>query len=237
MIAYAALDLRGGRVVQLIGGRVESEQISLPDPVAIAQRWENTGFRALHVVDLDAALGTGSNRTHVEAIIAAVSIPVQVGGGMRDDAAVESMLAAGAARVIVGTRAIEDDEWRAALTSRYADRIVIAADVSDCNLVTRWWQSATTLRGETFVESLNSEALAGVLVTDVSREGQMLGIDEALFARLVSVTTHPLIAAGGIRDVADLQRLAAAGARGAVLGMALYRGAIDLDQVTTEFAA
>jgi phosphoribosylformimino-5-aminoimidazole carboxamide ribotide isomerase len=237
VIAYAALDLRGGRVVQLVGGRVEAEQISLPDPVAIAKQWENAGFRALHVVDLDAALGTGSNRTHVEAIIAAVSIPVQVGGGIRDDAAVEGMLAAGAARVIVGTRAIEDDEWRVALTSRHADRIVIAADVRDGNLVTRGWQSATTLRGETFVASLNSEPLAGVLVTDVSREGQMSGIDEALFARLVQVTTHPLIAAGGIRDVVDLELLAAAGVRGAVLGMALYRGAVDLDQVTTEFAA
>ena len=237
MIAYAALDLRGGRVVQLVGGRVEAEQISLPDPVAIAKQWENAGFRALHVVDLDAALGTGSNRTHVEAIIAAVSIPVQVGGGIRDDAAVEGMLAAGAARVIVGTRAIEDDEWRVALTSRHADRIVIAADVRDGNLVTRGWQSATTLRGETFVALLNSEPVAGVLVTDVSREGQMSGIDEALFARLVQVTTHPLIAAGGIRDIVDLERLAAAGVRGAVLGMALYRGAVDLDQVTTEFAA
>ncbi len=237
MIAYAALDLRGGRVVQLVGGRVETEQISLPDPVAVAQQWESAGFPALHVVDLDAALGTGSNRTQVEAIIAAVSIPVQVGGGIRDDAAVEGMLAAGAARVIVGTRAIEDDEWRVAVTSRYAERIVVAADVRDGNLVTRGWQSATTLRGETFVGSLNSEPLAGVLVTDVSREGQMSGIDDALFAGLVRVTTHPLIAAGGIRDVGDLQRLAATGVRGAVLGMALYRGAVDLGQVTTEFAA
>ena len=224
-------------MVQLVGGRVDNEQISLPDPVAVAQQWEAAGFKALHVVDLDAALGTGSNRAEIRAIIDAVAIPVQVGGGIRDDAAVRSMLDGGAARVIAGTRAVEDAAWRRAMAERFPGRLVVAADIRDGRIVTRGWQTATSQTGEAFVGQLDPDPLAGVLVTDVSREGQMIGVDETLFGHLVKATSHPLIAAGGIRDVRDLHLLTAAGASGAVLGMALYRGALDLESIKTEFAA
>ena len=237
MIAYAAIDLRGGRVVQLVGGRVEAERISLPDPVAVAETWEQAGFAALHVVDLDAALGTGDNRTHIEAIMRSVSVPVQVGGGIRDDAAVAALVDAGATRVIVGTRAIEDAEWRYDIAQRYRGRIVVAADVRDGVVVTRGWQAATSLDSREFVQSLAGEPIGGVLVTDVSREGQMLGVDAALFERLAAVAGQPLIAAGGIRDVQDLETLAGIGAAGAVLGMALYQGALDITLITREYAA
>ena len=236
MIAYAAIDLRGGRVVQLVGGRVEDELISLQDPAGVAQRWEETGFAALHVVDLDAALGTGSNLTHVADIIRNVKVPVQVGGGVRDDGAVSRLFDLGADRVIVGTRAIEDPAWRASVAQTYPGRIVVAADVRDGVIVTRGWQTATSHDGLEFVQTLNAEALGAVLVTDVSREGQMSGVDTELFGRLVEVCRHPLIAAGGIRDAADLRNLADAGAAGAVLGMALYEGAIDTSAIV-EFAA
>jgi len=235
MILYPAIDLRHGRVVQLVGGRVEAERISLPDPVLVARRWEDAGFRALHVVDLDAALGSGHNRAAIEAILNSVSVPVQVGGGLRDDASVAAMLEAGAARVIVGTRAIEDGEWRRAIAERHPERIVVAADVRDGNIVTRGWQTATSLTGDAFIEQLGSEPLAAVLVTDVSREGQMTGIDEVLFRRLVEASAHPLIAAGGIRDARDLEILSACGARGAVLGMALYEGRFVLEDISARY--
>jgi phosphoribosylformimino-5-aminoimidazole carboxamide ribotide isomerase len=237
MIAYAAIDLRGGRVVQLVGGRVEAERINWADPAGVAKRWETSGFAALHVVDLDAALGTGSNLAHIEEIMSAVQIPVQVGGGVRDDAAAEKLFELGAARVIVGTRAIEDAAWRHNIAQRFAGRIVVAADVRAGSVVTRGWQAATSHDVSAFVQSLNTEPLAAVLVTDVSREGQMTGVDKDLFRSLASACTHPLIAAGGIRDAADLYALAEAGAAGAVLGMALYQGAIDAAAVTPEFAA
>jgi phosphoribosylformimino-5-aminoimidazole carboxamide ribotide isomerase len=237
VIAYAAIDLRGGRVVQLVGGRVEAEEISLPDPLAVARQWEQAGFGALHVVDLDAALGAGNNLKQIEDIIRNVDVPVQVGGGMRDDVAVTRMLDAGAARVIVGTRAIEDAAWRAAIAERFPEQIVVAADVRAGRIVTRGWQAATSLESRAFVQSLDGERLAAVLVTDVSREGQMLGIDEVLFTDLVRSTTHPLIAAGGIRDAHDLALLASCGAAGAVLGMALYRGALDARATASEYAA
>lgn len=237
MIAYAAIDLRGGRVVQLVGGRVEDERVSLADPVSVAKRWVEAGFRALHVVDLDAALGTGSNRGHIEAIMRDVPVPVQVGGGLRDDDAVADMLDAGAAHVIVGTRAIEDRSWRLEIAERHPGRVIVAADVRGGGIVTRGWQTATSLDSEAFVRELDAETIAGVLVTDVSREGQMVGIDGPLFRRLVNASAHPLIAAGGIRDIRDLQTLAQCGAAGAVLGMALYQGAMDIRTIVSEFAA
>jgi phosphoribosylformimino-5-aminoimidazole carboxamide ribotide isomerase len=237
LIAYAAIDLRGGRVVQLVGGRAEREEISLADPVAVAAQWEAAGFAALHVVDLDAALGSGHNRTHIEDIIRAVRVPVQVGGGLRDDAGVARMLDAGAARVMVGTRAIEDAEWRRSIAATHPQRIMVAADVRDGMIVTRGWQATTSHKGEAFVRALSAEPLAAVLVTDVTREGQMSGIDHGLFRSLVRATTLPLIAAGGIRDGRDLLGLAECGAAGAVLGMALYRGSIDTAAVTAEFGA
>jgi phosphoribosylformimino-5-aminoimidazole carboxamide ribotide isomerase len=237
LIAYAAIDVRGGRVVQLVGGSVQREAVSLPDPVAVAEKWEAAGFAALHVVDLDAALGSGSNRSHIENIIRAVRIPVQVGGGMRDEEKVERILAAGATRVIVGTRAVEDADWRRRIAEKHPGRVVVAADVRAGVVVTRGWQQATSHESEAFVRALDHEPLAGVLVTDVAREGQMLGVDAMLFKRLVRATQLPIIAAGGIRDVDDLRILAGCGIAGAVLGMSLYRGGIDPAVIAPEFAA
>jgi phosphoribosylformimino-5-aminoimidazole carboxamide ribotide isomerase len=235
MIAYAAIDLRGGRVVQLVGGR--EERISLPDPLAVAQQWTAAGFAALHIVDLDAALGTGSNIDAIARIIENVKVPVQVGGGARDDAAVERLIDLGADRVIVGTRAVEDAAWRQSISEKHWRRIVVAADVREGTVVARGWQTATSHTIRRFLEDLNRNALAGVLVTDVSREGQMLGVDTELFADLATISEHPLIAAGGIRDTADLRKLADAGAAGAVLGMALYQGAIDIAGILPEYVA
>lgn len=235
MIAYAAIDLRGGRVVQLVGGRPEEERVSLVDPVAVAQSWIEHGFTALHVIDLDAALGTGSNREAIEAIIAAVNVPVQVGGGVRDDDSAAVLLDAGAARVIAGTRAIEDPAWLADLSLRHSGRVIVAADVRGENVVTRGWTEEAGLEPRALLERLGDLPLAGVLVTDVGREGQMLGADDDRFAALAATTRHPLIAAGGIANNADVRRLAERGVAGVVLGMALYTGAIDARAIAREY--
>lgn len=237
MIVYAAIDLRGGRVVQLVGGRPEKEKVSWPDPVAVARRWQQAGFPALHVVDLDAALGGGDNREAIARILASVDVPVQVGGGVRDDAAVEWLIEAGAARVIVGTRAIEDPEWLGRVAARHPLRVVVAADVRHSEVVMRGWTEGAGIDALALLERLEATPLAGVLVTDVSREGQMVGIDEEAFTALAAATSHPLIAAGGIGGADDLWRLSHAGCAGAVLGMALYTGAVDPAVATREFAA
>ena len=236
MIAYPAVDLRGGRVVQLVGGRPEDERVSLPDPVAVARRWVADGFRALHVVDLDAALGSGSNRDEIFAILEQVDVPVQVGGGVRDDESADTLLKAGAARVIVGTRAVEDHAWLETLAARWPGRIVVAADIRDGIVVTRGWTEGTGLEATNFLERLDPLPLGGILVTDVSREGRMQGADADRFAALAAATRHPLLASGGIRDIHDLHELARRGVAGAVLGMALYTGALDPRATATEFS-
>lgn len=237
MRIWAALDLRAGRVVQLVGGRPDRERVSLPDPATIARTWVSQGFSALHVIDLDAALGNGDNRSAILGILEAVRVPVQVGGGLRDDAAVCEMLDAGARHAIVGTRAIEDRRWLESLVDRYPGRIVVAADFRDDRIVTHGWTGIGEMEGEAFLKGLDGLELAGVLATDVSREGSMSGIDEARFSSLVHACSHPLTAAGGIAGLEDLRALERTGAAGAVLGMSLYTGAVTAEMVKREFAA
>lgn len=238
MIAYAAIDLHAGRVVQLVGGRPEDERISLPDAGAVARGWIECGFAALHVVDLDAALGTGTNSAAVGAVLAAADgVPVQVGGGVRTTARAAELLGAGAARVVVGTRAIEDRAWLERLAGRFPGRVVVAADVRAGMVVVRGWTEDAGVPADELLPGLAPLPIAGVLVTDVTREGRMGGADAALFARLARAAPHPLIASGGIAGAADLAALAAAGAAGAVLGMALYTGVLDAHAVARDYGA
>lgn len=236
MIAYAAIDLRGGQAVQLVGGRPDAQKVALPDPAAIAQQWIAAGFAALHVVDLDAALGTGDNRPLIAEILDIATVPVQVGGGVRDEAAIEELLAAGATRVIVGTRAIEDAAWRARIAEEFAGRIVVAADVRDRLITTRGWTEQTNVSVDAFVHEAGAQPLAALLITDVGREGRLVGVDVALFASMAGASAIPIIAAGGIRDMADLHALNDAGVAGAVLGMSLYTGAIEPIMAAAEFS-
>lgn len=236
MIVYAAIDLRDGKAVQLIGGRPDRQKVALPDPAAVAQRWIDAGFGALHVVDLDAALGSGDNRAFIAEILEVSTVPVQVGGGVRDEAAVADLLAAGAQRVVVGTRAIQDDEWRASTARRFPKKLVVAADVRDGFVTTHGWTRQTQVDVYSFVRELAGEPIAAILITDVSREGRMVGVDVAMFEALVDVSANPVIASGGIRDMGDLRALAQAGVAGAVLGMSLYTGAIDPMAAAAEFS-
>ena len=160
---------------------------------------------------------------------------VQVGGGLRDDDAVHAVLEAGADRVIVGTRAVEDRAWLEALSRDRAGRIVVAADVRDGTVLRRGWTEASTLAVEDFVAGLAGLPLAGVLCTDVGREGRMAGIDGRAMAAVVDAAAHPVWISGGISSVEELRALDGAGAAGAVLGMALYTGTLDAEEVAREF--
>lgn len=237
MIAYAAIDIKGGRVVQLVGGRPEDERINLPDPDGVAADWAKAGFKWLHVVDLDAALGTGSNRPAVERVVAGASVSVQVGGGIRDDESARALIDAGAARVVTGTRAIEDDAWLSRLATRFPGQVVVAADVRGQRLVSRGWSTESGVTPTDLFTRLDALPLAAVLVTDVDREGSMRGADVARFKSLADATRHPLIASGGISSAQDLRALSDVGVAGVVLGMALYTGAVDAAAIAMEFAA
>ena len=197
MIVLPAGDLRDGRCVQLVGGSYDAERVRLDDPAGVARRWADVGFHHLHVVDLAAATGRGSNARIVRDVITAFSGmaddggDVQVGGGVRDDDAVERMLGDGARRVVVGTRALEDSGWIDEIAHRFPGEVVVAADVRDRRVVTRGWGRTLPRTVLDVVEELNALPLAAVLVTAVHREGLMQGTDLPL-----------------MEDVAELSRAA-----------------------------
>lgn len=151
MIAIPAVDLRAGRCVQLVGGDYAQERVRLDDPVEVAREWVRAGFARLHVVDLDAATGRGSNRALIGELLRAVAretggaVPVQVGGGVREEEDIAALLDEGAAAVVVGTRAVEDEAWRETMALRYPGQLVLAADVRGRQVVTRGWSSTSTL--------------------------------------------------------------------------------------------
>jgi phosphoribosylformimino-5-aminoimidazole carboxamide ribotide isomerase len=231
VIAAPAVDLRGGRCVQLVGGRPEDERVSLPDPVAVAERWWETGFRTLHLVDLDAALGSGDNLDVLRDLLTATPAQTQVGWGIRDDDRAAALVDAGADRIVVGTRALDDPDWLAGLADRHPGRVVVAADTRDGIVLRKGWTEASELRMEDFLATLEGLPLAGVLATDVGREGRMEGIDRDGVASTVHASTHPVWISGGVTTDDELEWLDGTGAHGAVLGMALYTGKIDPDEV------
>lgn len=235
MIAAPAVDLMGGRCVQLRGGVPEDEQVSLPDPVDVALRWAEAGFRTLHVVDLDAALGRGDNRALIKDILAASPATTQVGGGVRTTDAVRRLVEDGADRIIVGTRAIEDPEWLTLVARGFAGRVMLAADVRDGRVVRRGWTEAADTTAVDLVRTTADLPLAGILCTDVDREGRLEGVADGMAAEVVAASAHPVWMSGGITTLDDLRALAGAGASGAVLGMSLYKGTVDPDAVAREF--
>ena len=237
MIAAPAVDLKEGRCVQLVGGRPEAEQVSRPDPVAQALAWWEMGFRTLHIVDLDAALGTGDNRAIVTEIVGSSQATLQVGGGVRDEASLEALLEIGAHRVIVGTRAIEDPGWLERLVARHPGKIQVAADIRDGEVLTRGWTEGTGIPLAELLGRLIPLPLAGILCTDVGREGRMVGTDLDASREVVSGTLHPVWISGGIAKMEELQALAEMGAAGTVLGMGIYTGVLPPEDVAKEYGA
>jgi phosphoribosylformimino-5-aminoimidazole carboxamide ribotide isomerase len=235
MIAIPAVDLRDGACVQLVGGSYEEERVRLPEPLAVARDWEDAGFRRLHVVDLDAATGKGSNEQVVESLVRDFGGSVQVGGGVRSMERIDQLLDIGVEHVIVGTRAIEEPEWLADAATAHPGRIIVAADVRERRVVTRGWSRTLGLDIDDLVRDLSTLPLAGILVTAVHLEGQMRGTDLALFEDIAEAAAFPVIASGGVTTTADLRALEHRGVGAAVIGMALYTGVLDPRTTALEF--
>jgi phosphoribosylformimino-5-aminoimidazole carboxamide ribotide isomerase len=235
MIAIPAVDLRSGACVQLVGGSYDRERVRLENPTEVARSWTRYGFRRLHVVDLDAATGRGSNSRVVRDILHDTPAEVQVGGGIRESDQIEELLGDGATRIVLGTRALEEPEWLAEVAEDFPGQVIVAADVRDRRLVTRGW--ARTLPADIldFVEELSGLPLGGLLVTAVHREGQMQGVDLPLMEDVAEASHVPVIASGGVASVRDLRALAHREIAGVVIGMGLYTGALDPWEVAGEF--
>jgi phosphoribosylformimino-5-aminoimidazole carboxamide ribotide isomerase len=227
MRVLPAVDVREGSCVQLVGGSYEAERVRLPDPAGVVASWLDRGFPMVHLVDLDAATGRGSNRDLVEGILQRFPGVLQVGGGVRETDDVVALLAAGAARVIVGTRGVQDRRWLGEIAERFPGRTVIAADAHGRQLTTQGWSETSARDVPDIVRELSTLPLAGVFVTAVHAEGRMAGPDLGLIDAVLAATSLPVIASGGIASTADLAALAARGVAACVIGMAFYTGALD----------
>jgi phosphoribosylformimino-5-aminoimidazole carboxamide ribotide isomerase len=235
VIAIPAVDLRDGACVQLVGGSFAQERVRLQNPVDVARSWEHYGFHRLHVVDLDAATGRGSNLSVVRSLLFDSGVPIQVGGGVRSSELVQELLDAGAQSVIVGTRAIEEPEWLAELAARHPGEIIVACDVRERRVTTRGWAHTLPVDILDVVDELNSLPLAGLLVTAVHREGQMQGTDLPLMEDVAESSHFPVYASGGVTTMQDMRALEHRGLAGVVIGMALYTGALDPVVLAGEF--
>jgi phosphoribosylformimino-5-aminoimidazole carboxamide ribotide isomerase len=237
MIAIPAIDLREGACVQLVGGSYAHEAVRLDNPIEVARGWMRSGFQRMHVVDLDAATGRGDNAAVVREILEDIPASIQVGGGIRSGDSIERLLQEGASWVVLGTRALEEPEWLAGTASTFPGQLIVAADVRERQVVTRGWARTLSRSVLDVVEQLNDIPLGGVLVTAVHREGQLAGTDLFLMEDVAELSAHPVIASGGISTVGDLRELADRGIAAAVIGMALYTGALDARSVAEEFAS
>lgn len=236
MIAIPAVDIREGACVQLVGGEYAKEKVRRQDPAEVVREWAAFGFRRVHLVDLDAATGRGTNGGVVRGILADSAVPLQVGGGVRDDARFAELLDDGAGWVVVGTRAIEDPDWLAGLADAHPGQVIVAADVRERRVVTHGWAKTTGRDIDDVVDELNDLPLGGLLITAVHLEGKMEGTDLPLMESVVEGSRFPVFASGGITTIGDLRALQHRGAAGAVIGMALYTGVLDPREVAEEFA-
>lgn len=222
--------------MQLVGGDYAKEAVRLDDPLEVARRWIAAGFPKLHLVDLDAATERGRNRELIRELLLQSTVPMQVGGGVRDEEAIDALLDDGAEHIVIGTRGVEDVRWLEEQADRVPGRLVLAADVRGRTVVTRGWAKETARDVLDLIQELRDLPLAGLLVTAVQQEGTMQGTDLALMADVKDVSPWPVIASGGVGSMHDLRALEDRGVDAVVLGMALYTDALDPRVVAEEFA-
>jgi 1-(5-phosphoribosyl)-5-[(5-phosphoribosylamino)methylideneamino] imidazole-4-carboxamide isomerase/N-(5'phosphoribosyl)anthranilate isomerase len=225
-----AVDITEGRAVQLAQGVAGSERV-YGDPVAAALRWQEAGAEWIHLVDLDAAFGRGSNRALQAEIVGALDVQVEMSGGIRDDESLAAALATGCRRVNIGTAALEQPEWCAKVIAEHGDRIAIGLDVRGRTLAARGW---TREGGDLYdvLARLDAEGCARYVVTDVNKDGMLQGPNLQLLRDVCGATDAPVVASGGVTtldDIAALMELVPVGVEGAIAGTALYEGRFSLE--------
>lgn len=229
MIIYPAIDLRDGKCVRLVEGDFSRETVFDADPAAVARRWAEAGAEWLHVVDLDGAVaGRPVNLPAIEAISAAVDVPIQLGGGLRTLENLESAFAAGISRTILGTVALEVPELVAAAVERWGDAIAVGLDARDGKLATRGWLDQSDALAVDVARALQAVGVRHFIFTDIRRDGTLSGPNLESLAELIAAVDAGVIASGGVGRLADIEAAREVGAAGAIVGRALYDGRVDL---------
>ena len=231
LILLPAVDVADGQAVRLVQGEADSAT-SFGDPMEAALDWQRGGADWIHLVDLDAAFGRGSNREILAEVTGRLDINVELSGGIRDDESLRAALATGCRRVNLGTAALEDPEWTARVIGEFGDRVAVGLDVRGTTLAARGWTREGGDLWET-LERLERDGCSRYVVTDVTKDGTLRGPNVELLKHMCERTAKPVIASGGISSLADLEALRALvpdGVEGAIVGKALYAGAFTLPE-------
>lgn len=226
-----AVDISDGQAVQLVQG-VAGTGGQFGDPWEAARAWQDQGAEWIHLVDLDAAFGRGSNRELIRSIVGRLDIKVELSGGIRDSESLDAALATGCRRVNIGTAALEDPAWTASIIAEHGDRVAIGLDVRGTTLAARGWTREGGDLWET-LERLDREGCARYVVTDVNKDGMLEGPNVGLLRDVCARTARPVVASGGVstlEDVGVLRGLVGEGVEGAIIGSALYKGAFTLPE-------
>lgn len=226
-----AVDVAGGEAVQLVQG-IAGTGGQFGDPIEAALAWQKAGAEWLHLVDLDAAFGRGSNRDLLAKIVGTLDIQVEMSGGIRDAESLEAALATGCRRVNLGTAALENPEWTAQAIAEHGDRIAVGLDVRGTTLAARGWTREGGDLWETLAR-LDAEGCARYVVTDVAKDGMLAGPNTSLLTEVCARTDRPVVASGGVTtldDIRTLRELVPQGVEGAIIGSALYRGTMTLPE-------
>lgn len=234
MEVIPAVDIKGGRCVRLLRGDFRRETVYSDQPTEVARRWESLGASRLHVVDLDGAVaGEPVNLPVIEDIRRTVSVPIQLGGGIRTLETIQRLLDMGIERVILGTVAVVNPDLAAEACRRHGERIAVSIDAGKGVVWIKGWKERSGLRAAEMARRMAGLGVQRLIYTDISRDGTLTEPHFAAIRELVSQTALPVIASGGVAAIADLLRLAEIGVEGAIVGKALYTGNVDLAQALT----
>ena len=233
-----AVDIRGGLCVRLFQGDYSQETVFSDDPVSVALRWAESGAPRIHVVDLDgAAAGHPVNTAVIKAIAGAVSIPIEVGGGVRDIASLEALLALGVERVMLGTAAVEDPGFVVQAVARHGPHLIVGVDARNGMVATRGWKSTAQVRALDLVADMERLGIKRFDYTDIARDGALAGPNFEAIEEMARGCRGKVVAAGGVASLDHLRRLAKLGIEGAIVGRAAYTGAVDIAEAVRTAAA
>lgn len=231
MEIWPAIDLLGGQCVRLRQGDYQAQTVFGDDPAEMARRWVDQGGDRLHLVDLDAARdGNPANQAAVMAILKAVDVPCQLGGGVRDAATIERLLQMGLSRLVVGTAALKRPDWFAEMCDRYPGKLAVGIDARNGMVATDGWLETSQTAATTLAQDLASRTkhIAAIIYTDIARDGMMSGPNLEQLKQMLAATKIPVVASGGVTTLQDVHDVVQTGATGCIIGRTLYEGRLQL---------
>jgi phosphoribosylformimino-5-aminoimidazole carboxamide ribotide isomerase len=234
MEIWPAIDLRGGKCVRLVQGDYDRETVFGDDPAAMARRWVDEGARFLHLVDLDGARdAVPVNRDAVSSILSEVDVPCELGGGVRDEETIRSLLELGLSRLVVGTKALKQPDWFREVCRRFPQRLVLGIDARDGWVATDGWLETSRTSATELARQFADEPIAAIVYTDIAKDGMLAGPNVPAMAAMQQSVDCPVVASGGVTTADDVRRLAVAGMAGCIIGRALYEGTLTLQEALT----